>query len=344
MRKVCCSIPTLLLIVLVLPGVAAGALHVAVIRLDVRGDIESKAANLVSRVGAAIAAGNGSIDVLVTPEYSLTSTTSSGYHEYALDLSCDPTYDHCMMASSGGQYSDNVLATVEQLRTIAAQHGIMLFLGTVIERFDASANPDISDDYVYFNDLLILHPGGEVSLRRKTSDDWQASCCLTAIRDVALTTVRDVTITDKEGDSFRTLPIICGERFYPPLINYALSNGLVSLDLLIGPEREGDTPYQAITEAIQNGTWSESLFGWDWGIASGYIATYVDSGILRDGAYFVVAEGASGTGGLINLSAPPSPVAGYLLHDFFMLGAIPAPVTSSEVLTWSAVKSMFRSY
>ncbi len=303
------------------------SLRLALIRLNVQQSLDPKITALNQKINTVVSDKGSVVDVLVTPEYSFTSTLQNQYPEYALDFSCDENFNNCTVSSAGGTYSETVLETVNSLTLIASSNQFYIFLGTVIERFDTAGNPEITDPYVYFNDLVIINPQGQLSLKRKTNGDWESDCawgsnCHYAIEQEALSTVRSFNIINRFSESITSFPIICGERFHQPMLDYALNLGLADLDILIGPEREGDTPYEEITEAIQNGTWTEEMFGWDWGIEDGFIQTYIGSGLLRPNAYLAVAEGGTATAGLINLVTPPAPVTEYEQNSNYMFGLV----------------------
>lgn len=323
-------------------------LRIALIRLAIGGDFTTQLDELTRRVQSVIVDVGNVVDVIVTPEYSLTSSLSNKYDEYAIEFSCDSNFNNCTMATTGGVRSAEVLSAIESLQLLAIDNRFYLFLGTVIERFDASAIPEILDPYVYFNDLVIIDPQGQVSIKRKTNGDWQSSCgrgtpCHFAIEEQALSTVRSYPLVTRDSELLDIFAMICGERFHPPMLAQALNQGLADLDVLIGPEREGDTPYEAITEAVQNGTWDENMFGWELGIESGYVQTYVGSGLLRQNAYLAAAEGGFGTAGLINLANPPAPVSEYIRTSEYLFGAICTDFDTStlEPTTWGMLKTLY---
>jgi predicted amidohydrolase len=309
------------------PPPGGPVMRVALVRLAIGPDLTSQISELTGKIQTVASDVGNVVDVVVTPEYSLTSSLSTEYHQYAIDFACDGNFDNCTIASAGGARSDDVLAAVQALRSLAMAHGFYLFLGTVIERFDASAIPEIPDAYVYFNDLVIIDPQGTISIKRKTSDDWQSSCiggspCSAAIEAEALETVRSYAVVTRQSDTLDVFPMICGERYYPPMLNHALNQGLAGLDALIGPEREGDTPYESITEAIQTGAWTENTMGWTGSIEAGFIDNYVNTGLLKSDAYLAASDGESGTAGLINLAKPPAPVPEYIRKNEYMFGAV----------------------
>ncbi len=303
------------------------SLRLGLIRLSSQLDLNEKIQQINDKSDALIADHGSETDLILTPEYSLTSTSQNYYNRYAINFDCQYGYDQCQISHGGGIFSDEVLAAIESLRTRAVDQQLYIFLGTVVESFDAQGIPDIPDQTIYFNDLVIINPQGDVSIKRKSNGDWKSSCawqsdCWHAIDHLAIDTVRSIPITTRQGETIQSFPIICGERFYQPMLDQALNLGLVNLDILILPEREGDMPYQTITEAIQNGTWTEEMPGWEWGIEDELIPRYIDSGIIRTQGYLAVSDGAMAQGGLINLVNPPAPVSEYELTDNYMYGLI----------------------
>jgi hypothetical protein len=254
------------------------------------------------------------VDVILTPEYSFTPTGNTTYADFALDFTCSAGFDDCSISATAGLFSADLAGTLEGLRARALKHAATLLLGTVIERFDASSVPGIVGDYVYFNDLLIVAPDGKLSIRRKTSGDWLSDCAVGS------------TVTSRDGRPVRLLPVICAERRHAPMLERMVAQGLSGLDLLISPEREGDIPYLALAEAIQDGSWSAALTGWDWGIRGLFIDEFVTGrGLIKGGAFLVVAEGASAGGGMIQLAEPPKPLTTFEVKPAYIYGVIPAP-------------------
>ncbi|MBU0707362.1 hypothetical protein KKG41_03245 [Patescibacteria group bacterium] len=304
------------------------SLRVGMIRMLVDQSINIKIEQLSEKVGAIVSDYGQVVDVVVTPEYSFTSSNRSNYPQYALSIDCDNEYTNCEVTEGGGIYSELLATEInDRYKNIAIDNQLYIYFGTVIEKFDAIDIPEITSEYVYYNDLLIIEPDGTISIKRKTSADWNSTCsylsdCWYAIRAEALNTVRSYTIYNRQDEPVVTFPVICGERFYQAMINQAISIGLSDLDILISPEREGDVHYETITQAIQDGTWDEDMPDWDWGIEEGFIDVYIGSGLLRSDGYLAVVEGGDGEAGLINLVNPPAPVTEFELTENYMYGLV----------------------
>ncbi len=108
------------------------------------------------------------------------------------------------------------------------------------------------------------------------------------------------------------------------MLEHAVANGVQQVDVLIGPENEGDAPYQQIMEEIQHGTWSQDIQGWQWMMRPEFIDRFVSEyGIVKGGGYFVVAEGSTAVGAIIQLQDQPTPLASYEIADDYVYGEIP---------------------
>lgn len=314
-----------------LEGTNPMSVRVAAVRFHATGPLIQDIELLTSKIQEIINDHGNEVDIIVVPEYSLFTVAAPPPD--AIDFSCDENFNNCVMAPGAGSNSQTIIAAIENFRLMTIQNNFYLFLGTVKERLYAPQIPGLyNPPYIYFNDLVIINPQGQIAIKRKVSGSDSNTCmwnnyeCQQAALNLTLSTVRSFPVTNRSGELLNVFTTICAESIDQTMIGYAINQGLQDLDLLIHVESQGDIFYQNITQAIQNNIWSPTLpYGWNWGFAEepyGFIPLFINSGLLRSNAYLVVSDMAQGQAGIINLVNPPAPITEYELTNDYMFGLI----------------------
>jgi hypothetical protein len=305
------------------------------------------------------------VEVVLTPEYTFFEKAPKRHmRQTALDIDCDAGYTNCSLSAGGGVYSTLVLNTINTLRQKAIDAGVYMYLGTVVERVDASAIPGVvpvpadtrynypadTHPYVYYNTLLIIAPDGTMSIKRKTGLEYLSGCgtdtaCGDSIRALSMNSVRTFDIVNRKGQAVEVFPIICYERTYTPMLDYAQALGIQDIKIALVPEREGDSDYVDINEVIQSGEWTPDNTGWGW--SWGVKALFTDQlagnrHIVADDAYVVFSEGGYALSAMFQIKEPPTPLAVYHRQpDNYVFGVIPVNATVTNINSSSDIPAEF---
>lgn len=257
---------------------------------------------------------NDTLHLLMTPEYSFYNYFDA--RPYAVEISCT---DRCRAVARGGSDSENVVAAIEFLQKIARRYRVRILAGTVYE-YAPTGDPRFPNGIAYFNSIVKIGPHGDIKgVRRKIYDSNNDTCeefngdqkeeCEKALLRLALQSVQMEYLPLATGVTATYFPIVCSERDRKPLIREAIRRGIKDVDILIGPEHEGDWDPDGITSSIQNGTWDPAKYGWDWAVRDEFMKNFVSTGIIKaDTGYLVASDGAFGYVGAFTLKEPPAPL------------------------------------
>lgn len=276
-----------------------------------------------------------SIDLIVTPEYSLMPSVPR--LEHTVEIRCGQL--RCEV-SPYGRDSQSIVDAIKNIQMLAKEANVNIVLATVYERLDIKSITDLKKFFpsgeVYFMTALIIEgvSGNIIDIRRKTTQQgvpvgdpgcgWPRDpVCHDAMHDLTFPTVQSFELKSNMCcGKFTIFPVICGDRSDEEMLDYAASSGIHNIHLLVNSEREGDVPYETMTQNIQNGL--DPGFGWDWGIEETFITPYIEERdiIIEDSGYLVVAEGGTSHGGIINLAEEPSPLKILDITDDYVYGEI----------------------
>lgn len=241
------------------------------------------------------------VDLIVTPEYSLSPDIYYQHAKYSITIDCSEGY--CSISDTGTAESTQVVNAVSQIQGLAGAHHVYIVLGTVSERVDTSDYPDLPP-YTYFVTALIIDRDGHVVAgKRKTTQIFARGGQIKEgdqgyedAYGLAMDTVRFFTLTNANGLTFKIFPIICSERDNPDMLDKAAE---FNVDIVVETEREGDVAYEEITQQIQDGVDPDDF----WRIEKIYITKYIDQrNVAKANSYLLVSDGGwwSIQGGIIN--------------------------------------------
>lgn len=268
------------------------------------------------------------VDLIVTPEWTFTTSESYEYPDYALDVSCDNNFTNCQLKEGGGTHSPASLLAVKGMIDLAVKNNLTMFLGTIIERVSTATITGIGSPYTFFNTMLIVSPNGTISIRRKISEDWNipgckyGAPCHLASAKLANDTLRSIPTTNRCGVTIKSLVTICAEVGYRDLIKNLSAASVTGNDLHIHSERQGDMQFENLTKAIQNGTWSATSFEWT-NFGKYFMDSLLTSNVMKQGSHLIVSEGAYSTAGILQLSSTPQPVGNYEYTADYVFGYLP---------------------
>lgn len=297
---------------------AASSVDAAAIKFHPRSQPTPDLAVLVDKIENALQS-NPQLDVLVTPEYSLSRYEGSQIGSPPITFNYVPEERHYVIAPN--QEGNRAVPIIRQITNIAKTTGSNIILGTVAEAYNG---------YTYNSQLVIDLHGNITGIHRKTNEIFPVPYP-DYIQHVALSSVNAYTLQSGDGTFFSILPLIGSERENLELIDRAAD---FRADLLVYSDDETEADYELITLDIFNEQFDPSLHGWEATFGDFFIPAFCSdhSAIDEQLGYMMVSSGDVASGGLIHLTDPPLPPLSLTIDD---------DAVSGELLLTSPQKQVF---
>ncbi len=299
---------------------AASSVNAAALKYQPRSQPTPDLALLVDKIENTLQA-NPQLDVLVTPEYSLSRYEGDPLGSPAIAFDYIPQERRYVIAPN--QEDNRAVPTIRQIMNMAKTASANVVLGTVAEEHNG---------YTYNSQLVIDLQGNIIGIHRKTNEIFPLPVP-DYIQHQALSSVRAYTLQNRDGGFFTVLPLIGSERENTGLINRASD---FRADLLVYSDDEREADYELLTLDIFNHQFDPSLHGWGETFVDFFIPAFCSnhSAIDEQLGYMLVSSGDVASGGLIHLADPPLPPLSLTVDDDAVCGELLLASSQTQVFSY----------
>ena len=266
------------------------------------------------------------VDLVVTPEYLFYGAGDAGreYRDDPVVVDCHAR--RCKVSSIGTPKSDEIQQAIEAIRKVAAARGVNIVLGTVAEAVS------VEGMNLTLNTQLIIDRHGAVVGKhqkygiiyfrdeRRDACDTHPDLCQ-RVNERILETLTSFSLRTSKGIRFTILPIICGEKATPQVIERLRGRQQY---LVVSSDIDRDFDYEDFTLRIQAG---EDPFGNapvgspEWLFKTVFIDPWMRAGAMRRDGYLLVSDSGLPKVGLISMGL--TPIEGLEISEGFLYGTIP---------------------
>ena len=241
------------------------------------------------------------VELIVTPEFLF-------YYGYQPDpVIVDCSNSVCNIESIGTDKSDELKEIIEYFIDTANQNNLTIVLGTISERIV------VNNINVSISTQLIINKNGQIIGKHRATKKAEyyskdvgncgenpEFCYL--VYQAQLETVRTFNVANNKGESFKIIPVICGEKGDDDFINL-LSDSNAEIAVL--SEFDRDCDYEETTIRIQAG---ENIQNIPDNICASVIVyimqDWIDNNLLQQDSYWLISNaGDRGQTGIISWDA-----------------------------------------
>ncbi|MBD3386703.1 T9SS type A sorting domain-containing protein [candidate division KSB1 bacterium] len=302
-------------------GKAASSVDAAAIKFQPQSQPTPDLAIIVDKIENALQS-NPQLDVLVTPEYSLSRYEGNQIGSPPITFDYVPEERRYVIAPN--QEDNRAVPIIRQITNIAKTAGSNIILGTVAEQHQG---------YTCNSQLIIDLNGNITGIHRKTNEIFPVPYP-DYIRHEAMSSINTYTIQSGEGTFFTIFPLIGSERENTELLNRAAD---FRADLLAYSNHEKEADYELLTQDIFNEQFDSSLHGWERVFQEFFIPALCSnrSAIDPQLGYLIVSSGECGRGGLVNLASPPVPPLSLTVDDDAVYGELLLASPQKQVFAYN---------